>query len=120
MTSSDPPPPPDGAYIPDRDYVRPLEVTSSDSPPPLAGAPPPEEVPPLGAGIDFTDPNSPLAPYYLRASHLVAVALLGGIVILYSWFPLWHTDIWGHLKFGQWIVEHRELPEREPLCEFAD
>jgi hypothetical protein len=73
----------------------------------------------VGAGIDFTDPNSPLAPFYLRASHVAAVALLCGIFVLLDFAPLWHTDIWGHLKFGQWIVAHGRLPERDPFCPFA-
>jgi hypothetical protein len=75
----------------------------------------------LGAGFDFTDPNSPLAPYYLRASHLVALALLGLIFFYFSnVVPLGHTDIWAHLKFGAWIVERGELPPREPFSPFSD
>jgi hypothetical protein len=80
---------------------------------------PPEEAP-LGAGIDFTDPNSPLAPYYLRASHVVAAVLVGLLVFVYSLLPLWHTDVWGHLKFGKWMAEHHALPSTEPFSKFAD
>src|SRR5262245_11071771 len=75
---------------------------------------------PLGAGLDFTDPASPLAPYYWRSSHVAAAALLGLIFVLFSYVPLWHTDVWGHLKFGRWIVEHGRLPEREPFHGLAD
>jgi hypothetical protein len=74
---------------------------------------------PLGAGFDFADPNSPLAPYYLRASHLVAVALLAVVFVFVTYVPLWHTDVWGHLKFGQWIVENGCLPKEEPFCPHA-
>jgi hypothetical protein len=79
-----------------------------------------DDVTRLGAGFDFTDPNSPLAPYYCRTSHIVAAALLGLIFVFFSFVPLWHTDVWGHLKFGQWMVEHRRLPEREPFSRLAD
>lgn len=86
-----------------------------------------EPLAPLGAGFDFTDPNSPLAAYYLRAAHLAAVALLGLVALLYGGAaglyggePLWHTDVWGHLKFGEWMVANRALPDREPFCPFAD
>jgi hypothetical protein len=82
--------------------------------------PPLEEGSPLGAGIDFTDPTSPLARYYFRASHVIAAALLGLIFVFFSYVPLWHTDIWGHLTFGRWIVEHGRLPDREPFCPLAD
>ena len=37
---------------------------------------------PYGAGIDFSDPNSPLAPFYLRTSHLLALAVLTNLTAL--------------------------------------
>lgn len=74
----------------------------------------------VGAGFDFADPHSPLAPYYCRTSHVVAALLLCLTFIAGSTFPMWHTDIWGHLKFGQWIVGHGRLPEYEPFCPWAD
>src|SRR5438105_2431036 len=74
-----------------------------------------------GPGIDFTDPNAPLAPYYLQTSHVVAALFIMGIFLFYALFrPLWHSDFWGHLKFGQWIVEHGRLPDREPFSPFSD
>jgi hypothetical protein len=79
-----------------------------------------EPEPVLGAGFNFTDPRSPLAPYYLRTSHLVAVGMLGLLFVFLSAVPLWHTDVWGHLKFGQWMVEHDRLPDREPFSADAD
>ncbi len=75
---------------------------------------------PLGAGIDFSDPNSPLAPFYLRTVHLVAVGLLGFFFVIATFFPLWHTDVWGHMRYGQWMVEHRAIPDREPFCPWWD
>ena len=75
---------------------------------------------PSGAGIDFADPDSVLAPYYLRTSAVVAVALIAVVFLLINYAPLWHTDIWGHLKFGQWMVQNWCLPERDPFCPFAD
>jgi hypothetical protein len=74
----------------------------------------------VGAGFDFTDPHSPLAPFYLRTSHVVAAALILGVFLLLNFTPMWHTDVWGHLKFGQWIVNHRALPQTDPFCPFAD
>lgn len=74
----------------------------------------------LGAGIDWADPNSPLARFYLTASGVVAVAVLGVALVLYSLFPLNHTDFWAHLKYGEWIAANRAMPDREPLGEFTD
>jgi hypothetical protein len=51
---------------------------------------------------------------------VVAVLILAEIFFIYNLLPLWHTDIWGHLKYGQWIVEHHGLPPHEPFCPFAD
>lgn len=84
-------------------------------------ATPPEKDPDaVGAGIDFTDPQGPLAPYYLQASKVLLVLLLAAIFIVVGQIPLWHTDIWGHMKFGQWMVEHGSLPTHEPFCDLAD
>ncbi len=81
---------------------------------------PDEPVRIVGAGLDFSAPDSPLAPYYLRASHVAAVGMCAVVFLLLCFVPLWHTDIWGHLKFGEWIVAHGELAESDPLCPFAD
>jgi hypothetical protein len=63
---------------------------------------------------------SPLAPYFLRSSELIAAAVLAVAFVILSHWPLWHSDVWGHLKFGQWIVQHRQLPAHEPFSPFTD
>ncbi|RMG00889.1 MAG: hypothetical protein D6741_06045, partial [Planctomycetota bacterium] len=45
------------------------------------------------------------------------------VVVLAAWFvgslfPLNHTDLWGHLAFGRWIVEHGRLPHADPFRSF--
>ena len=82
--------------------------------------PAPEGSEPLGLGIDWSDPNSPLAKYYLTAGITCAGCLLGLIFLFYSSFPVWHTDIWAHVKYGEWMLAHRTLPITEPFCPFAD
>ena len=73
------------------------------------------------SGLDFTDPHSPLAPYYLQTSHIVAIVLLTLIFLFFSLLPpLFHTDFWGHLRYGQWIAAQRALPQREPFSAFSD
>src|SRR6266851_8088457 len=75
----------------------------------------------LGAGLNLADPNSPLAPFYLRGSHVFAAI---GLALLFVWFtniPMWHTDVWGHLRFGEYIVTQGKLPEHEMFSgDFAD
>lgn len=74
----------------------------------------------VGAGFDFTDPNSPLAPLYFRTVHVVAVGFLAVLFVVNTLFPLWHTDVWGHVRYGQWMVEHRAIPDREPFSKWWD
>lgn len=95
--------------------------------PELPPADPPEPEPhdpyysgSLGSGIDWADPNSRLAPLYLTTGGVVAVAVLGLASLLLSFGPLWHTDFWAHLRYGEWIAAERALPDREPLNPFTD
>jgi hypothetical protein len=89
------------------------EAAAEQEPSPYYGGP-------LGAGIDWADPNSPLARWYFSTAGVVATVLLGVALYLLSAMPLLHTDFWSHLKYGEWIVSHRTLPTVEPLCPFTD
>jgi hypothetical protein len=75
----------------------------------------------LGAGINFADPNSRLAPLYLRTSGVVAAAALAAVFLLMTYVRVWHTDVWAHLRFGEYMVQQRQLPTREMWSgDFAD
>jgi hypothetical protein len=77
------------------------------------------EPPPAPAGLD---PDAP-TPFALRTSHVVLAGLLAAFFAAFSHFPLWHTDVWAHLRYGQEIVRQRALPTHEPFPEtegFAD
>ncbi len=63
--------------------------------------------------IDSPSPEGPPPPYFVRGSTVLAAALLSTTFLLLSYWPLWHSDIWGHLKYGEWIVRHHRLPETE-------
>jgi hypothetical protein len=52
---------------------------------------------------------------------VVGVALCLCWSFLYiSHRPLSHADIWGHLKFGQWICTHHQLPYTDPFLPETD
>ncbi len=36
-----------------------------------------------------------------------------------SYIPLFHSDIWGHVHYGQWILDHRALPVEDPVMPLA-
>lgn len=99
----------------------PTQLPADEPPPPVdADSSPEKPEPKVGPDIDFTDPNSPLAPYYFQTSHVLAVALVVGVFIFFNIAPLGHSDIWGHLKFGEWIVQNGRLPDHEPFSPNAD
>ena len=94
----------------------------SDARPPESDEPSEDDMytRPLGAGIDFADLNSRLAPLYFGVSGVLATALLAAVFLFYASLPLNHTDVWVHLKYGQRIVETRQLPDTEPFSPFTD
>ncbi len=74
----------------------------------------------VGAGIDFADPNSPLAKYYLRAGHCLAAGALAAVFLILNFAALWHTDLWAHLRFGDRILQAGSFPVGEPFTPFGD
>jgi len=73
--------------------------------------------PPLRRGEADLSKLEDRAPDWAKVSRGTAVilALLSTVFVLASFLPLWHTDVWGHLAYGRWIVQNRSLPETEPL-----
>ena len=59
------------------------------------------------AGLEYV-------PQASRAALAVVVAL-SAIFLLTSLNPVNHTDVWGHLSFGRWIVENGTLPAADPF-----
>lgn len=56
-------------------------------------------------------------PTWLKASPSVVwlTLVLAGLYLYCNLMPLWHTDLWGHLTYGRWIVAHQAVPQLEPL-----
>jgi len=55
----------------------------------------------------------------LGRNAVAAVVALSAIFLVTSFNRLNHTDLWGHLSFGRWIVEHGTLPGSDPFRCFA-
>jgi len=47
-------------------------------------------------------------------------AALAALFLLLSYVPLRATDLWGHVLYGEWIVEHRALPTEDPFLPLAE
>lgn len=45
--------------------------------------------------------------------------VLGAIYLLFCLKPIWHTDIWGHLSYGETVWQQGALPLEEPLLPLA-
>lgn len=50
---------------------------------------------------------------------LALVVVLSLIWLLTSCYRLNHTDLWTHLNFGRWIIEHGTLPTTDPFRDFV-
>lgn len=56
-------------------------------------------------------------PEALRVSRFTffTVCILSLSFLIFSSLPLWHTDIWGHLAYGELIWQSGGIPALEPL-----
>lgn len=56
-------------------------------------------------------------PEWIRTSPTSALfmLLIGVVFILMANRPLWHTDLWDHLNYGQKIIETQAVSDTEPL-----
>ena len=56
-------------------------------------------------------------PEWIRTSPTSALfmLLIGVVFILMANRPLWHTDLWDHLNYGQNIIQTGAVPDTEPL-----
>ena len=67
-------------------------------------------------GVDLSALEDHLPDGWKWSRRLAGAVLALGLV--FAWFclkPLWHTDVWGHLSYGRWIVSQGALPTTEPL-----
>ena len=61
-------------------------------------------------------------PLYLRLLKMLALAALLTVIAAPSLLPRFSVvdnDLWGHLKVGDWIVEHRSFPHTGILSDTA-
>ena len=51
----------------------------------------------------------------LKPLEWLGLAALLALAVARASFPLSHDDLFGHLRTGEWIVEHREVPLADPF-----
>jgi hypothetical protein len=56
-----------------------------------------------------------LAPW-----HLLVLIFWVSFYLILSYLPLRGTDLWGHVIYGNWILENRTLPSEDPVLPFSE
>ena len=77
-------------------------------------APAPAELPDARVLEDKT-------PDWMRSTptSVLFTVLIGFVFVLMASRPLWHTDLWDHLNYGQNILETKTVSETEPLMRLS-
>lgn len=55
----------------------------------------------------------------LKWRHAAACTWFAALFLYLSYIPVFHSDIWGHVAYGHWILEHRALPAEDPMMPLA-
>lgn len=58
--------------------------------------------------------------FALRLSHLLVAAGFGLCFLYHNYIPLFHSDLWGHVAYGHWILENGTLPQEDPFVPLAE
>ena len=58
--------------------------------------------------------------FAIELRHLLVVAGFGLCFLYFNYIPLYCSDLWGHVSYGHWILEHRELPTEDPYVRLAE
>jgi tetratricopeptide (TPR) repeat protein len=63
-------------------------------------------------------PPNLAAPRRARAGEridLLLAGLMGILAFLLGWVELFDTDVWWHVRSGEWILDHRRVPALDPF-----
>ena len=71
----------------------------------------------IGEEYEFTPKLPP--SFALNLEQVAAVALFGALYVLLNFIPLRATDIWGHVMYGQYILDHHWFPSDDPWMPLA-
>lgn len=72
-----------------------------------------------------SDAAGPLAPlldarWALGWRHVAACSWFCALFLYFSYIPLFHSDLWGHVHYGKWMLEHRTLVDQDPFMPLAE
>lgn len=61
----------------------------------------------------------PLPGWFLTPGHVALAALWGLLFMIFNNLPLAGGALWGHILYGEWILEHRAVPAEDPFMPLA-
>jgi len=66
-------------------------------------------------------PLQPLldARWELGWRHVAACAWFCLLFLYFNYIPLFHSDLWGHVHYGKWMLEHHQLVDQDPFMPLA-
>ncbi len=56
----------------------------------------------------------------IKPRHTAACAALAVVYLIANYVPLRATDLWSHVRFGQWILDHGRMPSADPTQWLAE
>lgn len=56
---------------------------------------------------------------WVSPAQLVMVAGFCVLFLYHNYLPLFHSDLWGHVAYGEWMLTQRQLPTEDPFAELA-
>ncbi|MDX1969572.1 MAG: hypothetical protein SFV23_20525 [Planctomycetaceae bacterium] len=59
------------------------------------------------------------AKWGMAAPQVFVVAGFCLFFLYHNYLPLFHSDLWGHVAYGDWILTHGRLPQEDPFTELA-
>lgn len=78
---------------------------------------------PLDSG-SASDSSAALAPlldarWALGWRHVGACAWFCFLFLYFNYIPLFHSDLWGHVHYGKWMLEQGQLVDEDPFMPLA-
>lgn len=70
------------------------------------------------------DPDVVLVPklderFALTRTHMILVGIGCLFFMYYNYTKLFHSDFWGHVAYGSWMLDHGQLPTQELFVKWA-
>ena len=82
----------------------------------------PQETPPTNV---CPDPDVVLVPklderFAVTRTNMILIGIGCLFFMYYSYMRLFHSDFWGHVSYGQWMLENGRLPTQELFVQWAE